>query len=460
MFAAPGIFLVLVLDYLKPQEFIPILATLPLLYIFTGLALLGLVIDIRLRLAKIELPPQLALAIVYVVWCLATDAVTYPSILPARVMPLLIPMSLFVLVGLGVQTFRMLEVLAAFTLAICLFLAGVGVHQGLAPFGCHRVQYAHGATIETFDGRDCDPLEIDICEREGAEPGADYTCERVGLLGTSSVAHGRVRYRGTLADPNELALALGIALPFAFAIYERRRSFATLCLLASTLALIGACAVFTQSRGGQVVFLAVLGVYFVRKYGLRGLIIGAVLAMPIVLLGGRSDSAADASSLERTECWYEGMRMFIHSPLYGVGSGLFLEHHTLTAHNSYVLAAAELGFPGLLIWSALMYHSIKIPWVALKPDASGQKRPPLVQAWAVAILASMTGLLAGVFFLSFIYKEVLWIYVGLTAALHQAIKRHEPTFAVKLDGRDLGIIIAADIVVIVAITTYSTLKVG
>ena len=40
---------------------------------------------------------------------------------------------------------------------------------------------------------------------EGGEPGAIYRCERVGLFGTVSVGEGRVRYRGVLKDPNELA---------------------------------------------------------------------------------------------------------------------------------------------------------------------------------------------------------------------------------------------------------------
>ena len=50
-------------------------------------------------------------------------------------------------------------------------------------------------------------------------PGVEYMCEHPGFLGTHSIA-GRVRYRGLLKDPNELAWAVGLGVPFAFALYE------------------------------------------------------------------------------------------------------------------------------------------------------------------------------------------------------------------------------------------------
>ena len=46
-----------------------------------------------------------------------------------------------------------------------------------------------------------------------------------------SIGHGRVRYRGILEDPNELALALVIALPFAMTPFAQRRSLLNLFLL-------------------------------------------------------------------------------------------------------------------------------------------------------------------------------------------------------------------------------------
>jgi len=460
MFAIPPLLALLFIDYLKPQEFIPVLASLPLLYLFTALALLGFVIDVRIGLSRLAATPQLPWVILFVVWALITVAINAPATFAARAIFLFIPVSLYLLVGHAVQSFRMLQVVIGVLLAICLFLAAIGVHQGLAPWGCHQITFLHGDGIYTYDGRECSDENRVICDAEQAEPGADYMCEHVGLFNTHS-DHGRVRYRGALADPNELALALGIAVPFAFAFVDRKRSRSRELVLILTLGLVGVCAVFTQSRGGQIVFLAVLGVYFLQRYGVRGLLFGTILALPLLLLGGRSGADAESSTIERTECWYEGMLMFWHQPLFGVGSGQFTEHHYLTAHNSYVLSSAELGLPGMWIWTSIMYLSTKIPVKLLwQRRLTGVEPPPVARTWSLAFLAAMTGMIVGVFFLSYCYKEIFWIYVGLTGALYLAIKRHQPTFEVKLTARDAGIVLAIDVVLVLFISVYTRWKVG
>ena len=53
--------------------------------------------------------------------------------------------------------------------------------------------------------------------------------------------------------------------------------------------------------------------------------------------------------------------MWRSHPFLGVGLGQFGEYHYLTAHNSYLLALAELGFPGMVLFSSIVYLSIKIP---------------------------------------------------------------------------------------------------
>src|SRR6266567_4122772 len=209
MFALPPILLLIVLDYLKPQAFIPGLAGLPLLYIFTGLAVLGFLIDVRLRISRMASTPQLPYVLLFIVWCLITVTLKQPAGLVARAQALLIPVSLYLLIGHMLQSFRALEALVVAISVICLFLAAVGVHQGLSGWGCHQLGFRNGEFVETYDGRECVPEEHGVCEAEASEAG-DYSCERVGLFGTQSVL-GRVRFRGTLSDPNDLALALGIS---------------------------------------------------------------------------------------------------------------------------------------------------------------------------------------------------------------------------------------------------------
>jgi O-antigen ligase len=311
-----------------------------------------------------------------------------------------------------------------------------------------------------WDGRACLEEDPRSCYGGDAEPGVDYACERVGLLGTQTV-EGRVRFRGTMRDPNELALAVAITVPFAFAIFDRRRTFWRAVLLVATVGLAASCAVFTRSRGGQLVFLVVLGVYFLKKMGKRGLVAGVIGAVPVLLLGGRASAEADASSMERVDAWAAGLRMFRSSPLIGVGPGQFGEHHYLTAHNSYVLTLAELGLVGMTLWVALLWLSIKVPLHVVRVAAEeGSELPKAAGSSALALLAALAGLAVGMFFLSYAYKELLWIHFGLSAALYQAIRRHAPGFRVPFGVRDLVGVGAACVALTFATEVFTRLKGG
>ena len=72
----------------------------------------------------------------------------------------------------------------------------------------------------------------------------------------------------------------------------------------------------------------------------------------------------------------------------------------------------------------------------------------------------MIGMCVGVFFLSYCYKEFLWIYIGFSAALYQSVRRHAPDFTVKLTARDAVLILAVDVMLILTMTGYTRWKVG
>lgn len=458
MFAIPGIVALIALIYLRPQEVFEALQTVPWLYLFLGLAIFGMVIDVRLRISRLAAAPALRWSIVFYVWVLFTIAIRNLQALQADAIELAVSVTLFFVVAHGVQTFRSFQVVAASILTVCLFVAFVGVHQHFQPRQC--IDASGGLaniSAENADGRICESR--DICYGEGAEPGADYVCENVGLMGTTSVGGGRVRYRGVLQDPNELALATSIALPFAFAFRERKRSAIRTALAVGALALIACCTIFTMSRGGQLVFLAVLGAYFVKKYGIKGALAGAVLALPLLLFGGRSGEEAEGSAAERLECWYEGMAMLRMSPLVGVGGGRFTDYHYLTAHNAYILALAETGLPGFVLWSILLYLSVKGPLITLKRVAD-RPEAAVAKTWAMALVAACFGLYVGIFFLSFTYHYVLWIYFGLCGAFYSAMKRHDPEFEVRFGWKDFALLFAGDLALTVLLFVYTRLKVG
>jgi len=455
MFAIPGIVVLLVQAYLRPQEFFVQLQTVPLLYLFLALALFGLAVDLKLRHTQLVASPLLGWMLAFVGWSLFTLALRLPSGLQPAAMDFMIPFTFFFLLSQGVQRFRAFAVICGTVLAIGLFLSFVGVHQGMAPFGCFKLDPGAKDASGTYDGRAC--TNEAECTTGDAEIDADYACERVGLLGTSSVGGGRVRYRGALNDPNELALTLAVGLPFAFAFFERKRSAGRLLVLLASLALVGGCVFLTGSRGGQLVFLAVLAVYFVKRYGPRGLAVVAVCALPLLALsGGRSD--ADASSQERLEMLHSAMELLRWYPGRGVGYAQILEYQTLTAHNSYALAGAELGFPGLMIFTALLYLSFKM-LITIERRYADDRSAAVARTWATALRASMTGMSIGIFFLSFCYHQILWFYWGIVGALWQCTRAHDPKLECELDRGDLVRIFFIDVALVFAMTAYTALKV-
>ena len=466
MFAIPGIIALVVFIYARPQEFFERLRVVPLLYLFVGLVLFGIVLDLRVGNSRLRATPQLPWVLLFFVWASFSVLVRAPGSALEHIIALSICVTLFMLLAHGVQSFRALHLVAAAVLAMVLFVCSVGAEQGFAETGCVVVDESVTGDSASGkpDGRAC--VTPRNCYDGDAEPGADYQCEKIGWFGTTSIGHGRVRYRGVLQDPNELALAGGVGLPLAFAFGQvGKGSFGRRALGVVSFALVLLCAVLTASRGGQLVFLAVLATYFVHRFGVVGLLLGGVLALPLLLLGGRGGEDASSSTLERMDCWAEAISMWRSHPVLGVGLGQFTEHHYMTAHNSYLLALAELGFPGMLLFGAVLYSSAKIPVAALRhlrgavaPEI--QAGAELIRAWAVALIAAFIGLAVGIFFLSFTYHYVLWIYLGLSGALYSAVRKHDSTFRVRLSGVDLALITLANVAIIVFVFFYTRWKLG
>jgi len=466
MLAIPGIIALVIFIYARPQEFFERLRVVPLLYIFCGLALFGSFLDLRVGNTRLRAVPQLPWVLALLVWASLTVLIRAPSEALDHVIGLSVCCTLFVLIAHGVQSFRALHLVAATVLAMVLFVCSVGAHQGFADTGCVVIDESVPGDKATGrpDGRPC--VTPRNCYAGDYEPGAEYQCEKIGLFGTTSIGRGRVRYRGVLQDPNELALAGGVGLPLAFAFGQAQgKTFGRRALAVVAFLLVLLCAVLTASRGGQLVFLAVLGAYFVSRVGPLGLLLGGVLALPLLLLGGRGGEDASSSTLERVDCWAEAISMFRAHPFLGVGLGQFTEHHYMTAHNSYLLALAELGLPGMLLFGAVVYLSGKIPVAVLRHvnaavDPEIRAGMQLTRAWSVALLAAFIGLAVGIFFLSFTWHYVLWIYFGLSGALYSAVRRHDPTFRVRLSGLDLGVVAAACAAIIVLVYFYTRWKLG
>ncbi len=455
---------------IRPQEIWPWMEVLHLVNVTTGLVIVGLVFDIATGRQKYLYSPQLPflaafVAIGYFVTALAAG--TSQAIIRGNKIPAIFMLA----VMYGASTLPRLRTMIWLILLMGGFVAAVAVQQGTTSAQCLQLKMDEEAgelvpDPDTADGRLCG-MPSD-CRPEG-DFETEWACERFGMFNTMSVA-GRVKWRGQLGDPNELSVFVGAVLPLLFAVGLPMRNAASnrgpgrqrvLSVLALLIIAVGLWAVIlSQSRGGQLVIATVLALLFVSRYGKKGLVVALVLALPVLLLGGRDDAAAEESSTDRIELLTDGVSLVLMHPFRGVGLEMFADQVAsplhLTAHNSYLLAAAETGMPGFFCWSGLLWSSLKIPITALRTKTlSGE-----IHAVAQALLVSFTGMAVGIFFLSFAYKQLLFVWFGLAGALYGVLRQADPDLKVKLGGKDFVGVFLADVAVIGLLFVYTRLRGG
>jgi hypothetical protein len=446
MFVVPAIGALLVFVYFRPHDIFEILKPLSF-NLIAGLLAWGYVMDVKMHFVRPRGSALLWLGSTFFAFCLFSHAVKASPSLPVAIPVLGAALLIFLLVSQGLPTFKAVEAVAAVILTITLAIAAIGVHQALAPLNCFS--YSQVTRMVESDGRTCE--DADQCLRGGA-PDVRYLCEHGGLFNTISI-QGRVRYRGILQDPNELAWAVCMGAPLAFALYQRKRSKFRLMTLIVMVVLCAICVIKTQSRAGQLTFAAMMAVYFIRRYKWPGAIAALVAAAPVMVLGGRTGDSASASTEERLECWRAGFKMLQSDFLLGVGHAQFTEHHILTAHSSLVLTLAELGPLGFFLWTAVMYFAFKIVF-RVQFEFVGSPQTAVAQTWSTAVLASLTGTLVSALFLSIPYHPILWIDVGLTGALYAAIRQHNPDFHVRFGRTDIVVLVVGDILIATSLYLY------
>lgn len=439
---------------LKPQEFISILAGVPIVHILFVLCLGAGVLDVMMGKTRLSLAPHVPLTWAFFAWAALVTFVRSPHTFFAEMGSLMIEMGLFGAVAFLPGTVRGVRNVCTAYLSSALFAATVAIVQAEGPLGCMQAAANdwEGKESVEFDGRTCE-TSLD-CRRDPPVLHANYRCEHLGPFGTSTIG-GRVRYRGTLADPNDLSLAAALALPFAIALTERPRRdsktpqrgtpapsvpFLRAMVMSSAVGLIGTMIVLSQSRMGVLVFLLVMGLALFRRAKVWGFVLGLILIPPMLLLGGREGADADASSQERLDLIADALSMIRHSHGLGVGMGRFADESStgLTAHNSYLLITAEMGLVGMAIFSLMLYAAIKVPICLWFSD---DELDPHLKRWASAVAITLVGAYVGIFFLSWAYKEVLYILLGLSAALNQVARQIHPHLKITLGVREIAIVV-------------------
>lgn len=291
--------------------------------------------------------------------------------------------------------------------------------------------------------------------------GIDQKQNEIGWSGAKLIQE-RITYVGFLNDPNDLALAMLVAIPMVLS-FAHRRGNKLIGLVALTATALMLYAVYlTNSRGAVIALAALIMVYSVTRYGTRKSLFLApvLLAVLVVASPGRiSEISADESSASgRIEAWYEGFQMFKDRPISGVGKGEFVEHHRRTAHNSYVLSLAELGLVGYFLWFSMLAVSVRMLLTLLR----GPTPPPAIDdpaealEWAEyrrlarVLFYSMTAFATAAFFLSRSYTITLYLLLAMIIGLYQSARQRWPDLPAMRLKPMFGWLVKASLISIVA----------
>lgn len=283
-----------------------------------------------------------------------------------------------------------------------------------------------------------------VCACVLAVHGIDQASTGIGWTGVELSQGTRIQYVGIFNDPNDLGMLFVMCLPMAFYLSARGGwlGLKRLFWWTAIVLLVWGC-YLTNSRGTLLALVAMLGVYVWRTRGmfLAGLL-GAGALGGLMMLPSRMQEmdVSEASAMGRVESWYEGIQMFIGSPVFGIGAGGYSDLHELTAHNSFVLVLAETGIVGFTVWLAIVGYCFRMMMAIVNrgddiiddvpmevPDDVALRDWKTDKALSLCMLISLTGFFTAAFFLSRSYVVILYLLVALVVGHYTRMRTIYPS---------------------------------
>lgn len=245
-----------------------------------------------------------------------------------------------------------------------------------------------------------------------------------------------------LSDPNDLALILLFPLSFAIATLRSAPNTSDRILGAIAAPLLIAAIIATQSRGGLLGAVAVIGVFAHRRVRSRVAVSIALILVAVVLYeamdisdrrsGGAAEAMIDESANGRLVAWSAALKMAMAHPLNGVGLNNFAPSfwdysdtfvgRDLAPHSTWFGVLGETGFVGLIVFVAMVAAVIRSAR-ASENCLRGLRGETHMRAFGTALVASLWGFCVSGSFLTQGFSWPLYILIGLTAALASYAER-------------------------------------
>jgi len=281
---------------------------------------------------------------------------------------------------------------------------------------------------------------------------------RIIFIQTASVAvisivsilksHSHPRLRGVLggiySNPNDLAFAIVLSLPFCIAFMLRAKSAPRKAAWAVAMLVMAAALFATASRGGFVTLMIVAPVclwYFAIKKPRPHLVIAAVMILTVVGIAGGEKlkdrffamSGEDLDTrLERSaHSSFEDRRILIDKslvgiaryPFLGIGIGNFMTYsgEWRNVHVAYLQIAVEGGIPVLILYLLFFWRGFG----NLRLLRRVPKIDPDMELFAGALHSSLIGFLVGALFAPEAYQYFPYFAVSYTAVMFAIAKEQQ-----------------------------------
>lgn len=247
-------------------------------------------------------------------------------------------------------------------------------------------------------------------------------------LGAVFMAESIIRASGFIGDANDFGVFMISLLPFIFYFYFQEESKLRKVFLAVSFLIISSAIFLSVSRSVLLAAVIIFPILFYKKIKKKEVIFAIIILIVILLylspaiLSRFSSYTLERGVNQRVLLLKDSLYVFQHHPLSGIGYGTIRNYIYLNfvTHNAYLQIAAETGIFGLLAFLAVLFISFKNLYLAKKKYFEEKYRERFLIASSLQL--ALVAYVIIMFFLSFYYDKLLWLFIILTGVVYSLSK--------------------------------------